>query len=430
MKTGRQLTSTTTSNNNTTTSITATSISRYRLLLGALLLLSLLLTVAWIVISSEQQAELESIPTPHLVSPLTNNEHVLFLLGNREWGQLSALAGGAKCGHNQTVLELSYDMSRMHEASGLFYFASDIDTTKPMRKWQVQLPYPDRQVKVLFGIESAGNKYGMCFSTPECIEYFNWTINYLPQPYNDIVESYLFKPDYDKFYARELETPFNFESMMQMKQPGRIASWFNSMCTLATEHQTDDAEESERVKFMRRVMDKMHVDSYGGCLHNKDEPPEGGRFSSQRDLIKIEVMKTYKFNFALENSNCPYYFTEKALQCLMNGIVPVYMGHETTLQFMPPGSYIYAKDFKTVTELVDRLHYLDHNDTEYRKYFAWRENPETLIKWADAFHENNDLCDLYSLYMKFKSNMDTFPRKHAIADPQAVACREDYQQIE
>ncbi|GAM29112.1 hypothetical protein SAMD00019534_122880, partial [Acytostelium subglobosum LB1] len=413
--------------------IIASTATRYRILIGVVLLLSLYLTVSWIVLSdnNKETIVIDTIEaTPHTAAPSTNsnnndynfkhgNDSVLFLLGNNEWGKPSLYEGFSKCGHDRNVLEFTYNRSRINEADGIFYFASDIDTFAPTGTWQVNMPHPDRQVKVLFGAESAANKNGFCFGKPSCIEYFNWTIYFLPYPHSDIIESYLYKPDFDKFYARELESPFDFEGAMQLKEPGRVASWFTTICN---DPDSPTEDEGERVKFMRRVMNKMHVDSYGRCLHNKDEPPEGGRYSSKRDEIKIQVMKTYKFNFALENTNCPYYFTEKALHCLMNGIVPVYLGHETNLQYMPPGSYIYIKDFKNIDALVERLHYLDHNDTEYRKYFEWRENPETLRKWGDVFYKNNALCDLYSLYIKFRKNMDTFPRKHATADPNLITC--------
>ncbi|GAM29087.1 hypothetical protein SAMD00019534_122630 [Acytostelium subglobosum LB1] len=295
---------------------------------------------------------------------LDTNETVLFLLGNNEWGGPAPIAGVHQCGYNRTVIEFTYDHSRVDEVDGIFYFASDLNASTT--DWMITMPHPDRQVKVLYGLESAGNIYGKCFGTPSCMEYFNWTISFHPYPHSDITVSYLFKADFDKFYEQELTRPFNFESAMKLRQPGRVASWFTTICNMEI---SGSKNESERIKFMRRVMDKMHVDSYGGCLHNKDEPPGGGRYNTieQRDKSKIAVMKTYKFYFALENSNCPYYISEKALLCLMNGVVPVYLGHETTLQYMPPGSYIYVKDFKKIDDLVDRLLYLDHNDEEYRK---------------------------------------------------------------
>ncbi|GAM29110.1 hypothetical protein SAMD00019534_122860 [Acytostelium subglobosum LB1] len=310
-------------------------------------------------------------------------------------------------------------MSSLKQANGLFYFASDMTegSSYSNDQWKIKLPSPDKQITVIYGVESPLNPYGYCFRTPGCIEYFNWTIGYMPRPFNDLRESYFHTEDYDKFLAQELETPFNFQTnVMASKEPGKVASWLNSQC----EALNGNGKDSDRVEFMRRVMSKIHVDSYGSCIHNANMPPGGDRGGHDIFEAKIKVIKKYKFYFALENSNCPHYITEKVLHCLFNGVVPVYLGHETTLQYMPPGSYIYAKDFNSTQDLVDRLNYLDHNDTEYRKYFAWREDINVVKQWSSAFSVNDPMCDLYRLYTQFQNNMDTFPRKHASADPEIL----------
>ncbi|GAM29072.1 hypothetical protein SAMD00019534_122480, partial [Acytostelium subglobosum LB1] len=352
---------------------------------------------------------------------LSKDKPLLFIFATTEWGEPSPKAGNFTCGHNTTVLEMSNDMSRLSESNGLFYFASDLP--KDNSNWKITLPHPDTMVTVMYGLETPPHYFGWCYRVPGCIEYFNWTIGYAA-PYSDITETYFRFDVYDEFYNNELKSPFNFDTLMALKEPGKVGSWFNSYCVeISDVHST---AESERLKFMRRVMERMHVDSYGDCLHNIDLPPEGNRQNPGNGRVKSEIISHYKFYFALENSNCPYYITEKAVQSLLHGVVPVFMGHETTLQFMPPGSYVYVNDFNTTKQLVDHLNYLDKNDAEYHKFFKWREDIEIVKKWGELFKHNDAMCDLYRLYNKFIQNYDSYPRKHAIVDPGRNQCEDPY----
>ncbi|GAM17115.1 hypothetical protein SAMD00019534_002900 [Acytostelium subglobosum LB1] len=306
-----------------------------------------------------------------------SNKSFLFLFGNTEWFEPSGRAGNYSCGTNRDAFVASNDMSRLNEADGIIFFASDM--AEGDESWKIKLPDWYKGVTVLYYLESPPSYLAWCVRTPSCIEYFNWTIGYMPVPLNDIRESYLHKQGYDIFLEEQQKNPFNFTTdVMAFKENGKVASWMSSSCNSVV----DNIEESDRNRFMRRVMEKMHVDSYGSCLHNKDLPAGADRSGLDPFSTKSKIINPYKFYFALENSNCPYYITEKVQQCLFHGIVPVYMGHETTLQYLPPGSYIDVKQFNTTQQLVDHLIYLDQNVEEYHKYFAWREDIEVVKRWG------------------------------------------------
>ena len=80
----------------------------------------------------------------------------------------------------------------------------------------------------------------------------------------------------------------------------------------------------------------------------------------------------YKFYLAFENSLCLDYVTEKFYYSYQQNMVPVVFGGADYSLFGPPGSYINALDFNSVKDLADYLLFLDKNDDEYIKYFAWR----------------------------------------------------------
>jgi len=111
----------------------------------------------------------------------------------------------------------------------------------------------------------------------------------------------------------------------------------------------------------------LRVDVFGACMH---------RTLPGHWMDIIPHLKPYKFYFSFENAfHCRDYFTEKIWwNALSAGVVPVIWGpmRKDVEDLLPAGSFIFVEDFKTVQELVDRLHYLDKNDAEYLRYFEWR----------------------------------------------------------
>lgn len=125
-----------------------------------------------------------------------------------------------------------------------------------------------------------------------------------------------------------------------------------------------------------------NVQTYGKCF--------GGRWPYSK---MVDVVRETKFYFSFENSfHCRDYITEKLYRNgFQYGAVPVVWGtaKESYLAIAPPNSFIHAEDFSSPTELAKYLLYLDSNDTAYREYFKWREDPEK--SWDDQRRETERL---------------------------------------
>ena len=82
--------------------------------------------------------------------------------------------------------------------------------------------------------------------------------------------------------------------------------------------------------------------------------------------------------FAFENAlHCTDYITEKFWRnALLSGSVPVVWGprKQDLLRIAPLDSFIFVEDFESAEKLSEYLMFLDKNETEYRKYFRWRED--------------------------------------------------------
>ena len=83
----------------------------------------------------------------------------------------------------------------------------------------------------------------------------------------------------------------------------------------------------------------------------------------------------YRFYLAFENSDCADYVTEKFwANGLKHDVIPIVMGasFEEFSRVAPPGSFIHVDQFNSPEELATFLLELSKNETEYRKYFQWR----------------------------------------------------------
>lgn len=96
--------------------------------------------------------------------------------------------------------------------------------------------------------------------------------------------------------------------------------------------------------------------AYGGLFRNNT----GGCVED-----KIEFLKHYKFNLALENSMVPGYVTEKIVEPLAAPSVPIYWGSDFVKSDFNPEAFINASDHDSLDSLLDRIKYLDNNDGEY-----------------------------------------------------------------
>ena len=69
-------------------------------------------------------------------------------------------------------------------------------------------------------------------------------------------------------------------------------------------------------------------------------------------LNKIEGLKDYRYSFAIENSRKDYYFTEKLIDCLVTGTLPIYWGCPSIAKFFNTDGFII---FTELPELREKL---------------------------------------------------------------------------
>lgn len=70
---------------------------------------------------------------------------------------------------------------------------------------------------------------------------------------------------------------------------------------------------------------------------------------------KLATIRNYKFALCFENGSYPGYVTEKIIDCLVTGVIPVYRGAPDIKNYIPSDFYIDAKEFETFADMEKSL---------------------------------------------------------------------------
>ncbi len=131
--------------------------------------------------------------------------------------------------------------------------------------------------------------------------------------------------------------------------------------------QSNDWDQGGRRDYVRRLMRRVKIDSYGRSLNNRRLLVDEGY------RTKLPLIARYKFTLAFENTIAVDYVTEKFFHPLSVGSVPVYRGAPNVATLAPgDGCYIDAADFASPEDLAAYLNHLLVTPDEYAAFLAWR----------------------------------------------------------
>jgi hypothetical protein len=77
---------------------------------------------------------------------------------------------------------------------------------------------------------------------------------------------------------------------------------------------------------------------------------------------KLATIASYKFALCFENIEFPGYITEKMIDCLVAGVVPVYWGAPDIQEFVPQGCFIDSRKYESLEELDRHLSGISENE--------------------------------------------------------------------
>ena len=79
------------------------------------------------------------------------------------------------------------------------------------------------------------------------------------------------------------------------------------------------------------------------------------KLNAMTSVNKHITISNYKFALCLENMVFPGYVTEKIIDCLCAGVIPIYLGAPDIEDFIPKKLFIDLRDFKSIVELDECL---------------------------------------------------------------------------
>ena len=120
-----------------------------------------------------------------------------------------------------------------------------------------------------------------------------------------------------------------------------------------------------RTEYFEKLMKFVHIDSYGRCLHNKDQPHFDTR---NKGIIFTNVSSKYRMVVTFENLIQDDYITEKIICAFSSGAIPVYWGPPQIYSWVPGNhSFIDASRY-TPEDLAKYLKRVDEEDDLFRHH--------------------------------------------------------------
>ncbi|XP_075973298.1 alpha-(1,3)-fucosyltransferase C-like [Anticarsia gemmatalis] len=202
------------------------------------------------------------------------------------------------------------------------------------------------------------------------------------------------------------------EIKKQLQNKTRAAAWFVSNC-LTYSHRENVADAlQEALKPYN-----LDLDIYGSCNSLKC-PRKNAKHCNRR------IQLSYYFYLAFENSLSEDYVTEKLLTALQNYAVPIVFGGANYSKFLPPGSYLDAKEL-SADKLARKMYRLIKKPELYAQYFRWR-NHYSYHKTTDS-PETDEYCRMCALLndnvtMKTKSVVQNLREWWDPPQPTAASC--------
>jgi hypothetical protein len=122
----------------------------------------------------------------------------------------------------------------------------------------------------------------------------------------------------------------------------------------------------KRLDFIVELANRNAVDIFGRGWQNLENLPlfQAARLDKIRSVFhgtcenKHDLLGQYKFTIAFENTAYPGYVTEKIIDAMVAGSVPIYLGAPDIGDHVPQNAFIDASAFPNPLALADRLEQL------------------------------------------------------------------------
>lgn len=145
-----------------------------------------------------------------------------------------------------------------------------------------------------------------------------------------------------------------------------------------------------RIKFINELNKYKKVDMGGKFMNNIGGPVKN----------KIKFLSSYKFSISMENSEGQGYVSEKILDSLLAGTIPIYYGGYMIDEFINPKTFILIKNEKDLKKKIEYIKKLDNDEKLYKNILREKlfiddnlaiiNNKEKIKFFKHIFEQNKD----------------------------------------
>lgn len=317
-----------------------------------------------------------------------------------------------RCGFHKCTFTVDRSLLNSTNTKVLVFYGSDLN--------KVDLPLPRQSHHLWALLHEESPKNVPFIQHSRILKHFNITSTFSRYSNFPLTTQYI--KNGKELTDRKYLVAIGTKSMLRKTENLAPVAFVQSICDTS----------SGRNEYVKELMKYIDVDSYGGCLHNKDLPQElkDDYLNTIQSEKFYRFFARYKFIIAYENGVCNDYISEKFWRPLVMGNIPIYFGSPTIKDWEPTKkSVIYISDFSSPKALADYLKRLDANDLEYNTYLDHKYSmlhPITngLLKntLLDRDFESDNQFELFECFICNRIHDDGF---HSIADAKHYDCGEN-----
>lgn len=248
----------------------------------------------------------------------------------------------------------------------------------------VETDNPDYIICSIFGQPYEYCKYPqvrIMYTGENYIPDFN-LIDYALLPYNlKLYDRSFYYPSFSNNYQRtlSLSTIDRDYSIDFLRSKKYFANFISS----------HESEYGIRGDFFKALSNYKRVESPGTYLNNM---PNGKTVKFMTDS-KTNFQRNSKFSLCFESTKHNGFVTEKLMDALVAGSIPIYYGSETVTEIFNGKAFINCNDYNSFDDVIKKIIELDNNDEKYMEMLKQpilvdKEFPKTLYNGVESFFQN------------------------------------------
>jgi hypothetical protein len=140
--------------------------------------------------------------------------------------------------------------------------------------------------------------------------------------------------------------------------------------SIRNRHKNTIAMPEKFCNFTYRNPVKSRIEFFMALNSRRKVESTGPLYNNTRVLLedKPVALQQYRFTIAYENKQQPGYVTEKLLEPLAAGSVPVYWGGSQCAEDFNPAAFINADDFGSQDQLINYIEHVNNNQDLWQQY--------------------------------------------------------------